>query len=298
MKRKDPLYEQNKYEHTSFPFEVYKIDKHSMHPHGRGFDNLHWHEEIQYTLAVKGSLTMQVNGQNYYLEEGEAIFINSQLLHVAKEMNEDGHYRSVNFNTKILSFVRGSMMDQKYVLPYVNDYLLPVFIFQKEIPWQNKILELLKEIDVIYERRDFFAWEYRISILLCEIWYLILTNVKAEQRGDVAHLKLKQERIQNMLTYIHENYAGQITIENIAHAAHISVSECTRRFREYTGLSPYEYLIQYRISESCTALIKTNQSVAWIAESVGFQDASYFIQTFKKRTGTTPFKYRNAHKEP
>ena len=279
----------------SFPFEIYKVDRYAMHPHGRGFDNLHWHEEIQYTMAVRGSLTMQVNGRDYHLNEGEAIFINSQLLHMAKEMEETGHYISINFSTKLLSFSWGSLMEQLYVLPYVNDYLLPVIIFSQETQWKSEVLQLLKDIETVYNQKTDFAWEYKISMLLCEIWYLILANVKTEPKNDVAHLKLKQERIQTLLSFIHQNYFEQLTLEKIADAAHISVSECTRRFKEYTGHSPYEYLIQYRISEASILLLKTDKSVGQIAESTGFQDTSSFIQAFKKRTGTTPLKYRKVH---
>jgi len=295
LKKDNSLHEKNKYENTSFPFEVYRIDKYSMYPRGRGFDNLHWHEEIQYTLAFKGNLTIQVNGVDYYLNEGEAIFINSQLLHMTKEMDNEGRYFSVNFATKLLSFSWGSLMEQKYVLPYVNDYLLPVIIFDKNTAWRSKILQLINEIESIYDQKEEFAWEYKISILLCEIWHLILTNVQAEPKADVAHLKLKQERIQKLLSFIHENYSEQLTLEEIADAAHISVSECTRRFKEYTSYSPYEYLIQYRISEASVLLLTTDQSICQIAENIGFQDTSSFIQTFKKRTGTTPLKYRKIH---
>lgn len=295
MKKDISLHEKNKYKDISFPFEIYKVDKYAMHPHGRGFDNLHWHEEIQYTLAVKGTLTMQVNGKDYYLKEGEAIFINSQLLHIAKDMEETGKYISVNFSTKLLSFSWGSLMEKLYVLPYVNDYLLPVIIFSQESKWKSKVLQLLNDIRAVYNQKTDFAWEYKISILLCEIWQLILTNVKTEPKNDVAHLKLKQERIQKLLSFIHQNYSEQLTLEEIADAAHISISECTRRFKEYTGYTPYEYLIQYRISEASILLLKTEQSVSQIAESTGFQDTSSFIQTFKKRTGTTPLKYRKIH---
>ncbi|MDD3403810.1 MAG: AraC family transcriptional regulator [Hespellia sp.] len=295
LKKDISLHEKNKYKNISFPFEIYKVDKYAMRPHGRGFDNLHWHEEIQYTRAVKGTLTMQINGQNYHLNEGEAIFINSQHLHMAKEMEETGQYISMNFSTRLLSFSWGSLMEKLYVLPYVNDYLLPVIIFNRGCQWKKKVLQLLDDIETVYEQKTDFAWEYKISMLLCEIWYLILTNVKTEPKDDLEHVKLKQERIQQLLSFIHQNYSESLTLEKIADAAHISISECTRRFREYTGHSPYEYLIQYRISEATILLLKTEKSVSQIAENTGFQDTSSFIQAFKKRAGTTPLKYRKLH---
>lgn len=289
------LREKNKYENDAFPFEIYKVRKYGMSPIGRGFDNLHWHDEIQYTVAVQGDLTIQVNGQNYELKEGQGIFINSQFLHITKAMEENGKYISINFSIKLLSFFLGSLMEQNYVLPYMNDYVLPVIIFDNQTAWKKNILALLKEIEEIYLEKALFAWEYKISVLLCEIWYLILTNVKNESSTENETFKLKQDRIRELLNYVHENFSQQLTLEEIADSANISVSECTRCFKEYTEYSPYEYLIRYRISEAAVLLLKTDHPVSQIAVKTGFRDTSSFIRTFKNRMGTTPLKYRKNH---
>lgn len=295
MDKKADLYEKNKYENTSFPFEIYYVKKYSMTPPGRGFDNLHWHEEIQYTIATKGNLTIQVNGQNYLLKEGEAIFINSQYLHITKEMDEGGRYFSINFSTKLLSFFLGSMMEQEYVVPYVNDYLLPVIVFKQKIPWEKQVLSHFYEIENVYSNKTDIAWEYKISSLLSQIWYLILSHAEVKQKGNIQFLKKKQERIQLLINFVKNHFTEELTIEDIAASAHISVSECTRCFKEYTDYSPYEYLIQYRISEASALLLQSNQTINNVAIKTGFSDTTSFIRAFRKRVGQTPLQYRKAH---
>jgi len=295
MDKKADLYEKNKYENTSFPFEIYYVKKYSMTPPGRGFDNLHWHEEIQYTIATKGNLTIQVNGQNYLLKEGEAIFINSQYLHITKEMDEDGRYFSINFSTKLLSFFLGSMMEQEYVVPYVNDYLLPVIVFKQKIPWEKQVLSHFYEIENVYLNKTDIAWEYKISSLLSQIWYLILSHAEVKQKGNIQFLKKKQERIQLLINFVKNHFTEELAIEDIAASAHISVSECTRCFKEYTDYSPYEYLIQYRISEASALLLQSNQTINNVAIKTGFSDTTSFIRAFRKRVGQTPLQYRKAH---
>lgn len=295
MDKKADLYEKNTYENTSFPFEIYYVEKYTMTPPGRGFDNLHWHEEIQYTVATKGDLMIQINGENYLLKEGEAIFINSQYLHITKKMAEDGRYFSINFSTKLLSFFLGSLLEQEYVVPYVNDYLLPVIIFSSAIPWKREVLVHFYEIERIYSSKTAIAWEYKISSLLSQIWYLILSNAEVKQKDNIKLLKMKQERIQLLVNFVKNHFAEELTIETIADAAHISVSECTRCFKEYTDYSPYEYLIQYRISEAAAMLLQSNQPVNHIAIKTGFSDPTSFIRAFKKRVGKTPLQYRKSH---
>ncbi|APO46108.1 hypothetical protein BS614_20140 [Paenibacillus xylanexedens] len=49
-------------------------------PEGRGFNDLHWHEELQITLVTHGKLVIRVNGMDYELETGQAILINKGTL--------------------------------------------------------------------------------------------------------------------------------------------------------------------------------------------------------------------------
>ena len=55
---------------------------------------------------------------------------------------------------------------------------------------------------------------------------------------------------------------------------------------------PYEYLINYRIKKSLELLGKEKTPISQIALEVGFNDVSYFIQSFKKRMNITPKQYQ------
>ncbi|MGM0216791.1 AraC family transcriptional regulator [Enterococcus sp. AZ109] len=291
MEKEHQLHEKNRYQNSNFPFEIYTVNRYTMFPAGRGFNNLHWHEEIQYTIATKGDLTMQVNGKDYLLREGDGIFVNSGYLHITKKMEDQGEYFSINFSHRLLSFSLGSLLEQKYVLPYVGEYLLPIIVFKPEVPWEKTVLEKFLEINQLYQTKNTFAWEYQIAILLSRIWALILANTEVNATNQ-RPLKLKQNRIQQLLDFVHQHYMEAITIKEIAEAVHISATECTRCFKEFTDYSPYEYLIQYRISEAQQLLLQTNYSIQEIAIRAGFRESSSFIQTFKKRVGMTPLKYR------
>ncbi|MGG5318207.1 AraC family transcriptional regulator [Enterococcus sp. AZ072] len=291
MGKEPQLHEKNRYHDSNFPFEIYTVNRYNMFPVGRGFNNLHWHEEIQYTIAAKGDLTMQVNGRAYQLREGDGIFINSGYLHVTKEMQDQGEYFSINFNPRLLSFSLGSLLEQNYVLPYVGEYLLPITIFRPEVPWEKEVLDKFFEIQQLYQEKQTFAWEYKLAILLSSIWDAILSNTKMEITNQ-GQLKLKQNRMQELLDFVHQHFGEAITIKEMAEAAHISPTECTRCFKEFTDYSPYEYLIQYRISEAKQQLMQTDDSIQQIAIQTGFRESSSFIQAFKKRVGITPLKYR------
>lgn len=73
----------------------------------------------------------------------------------------------------------------------------------------------------------------------------------------------------------------------------MSESHFTHVFKRYTGTSPYEYLIKYRINHSKFLLKQSVIPIGDIAEAVGFKNVNNYIREFKKLVGTTPLKYRN-----
>ncbi|WP_036718750.1 AraC family transcriptional regulator [Paenibacillus sp. JCM 10914] len=92
--------------------------------------------------------------------------------------------------------------------------------------------------------------------------------------------------------WISTHYHQQLSIDHMAktlgyHRAHLS-----KMFKQFTGLSPMQYLIKVRI-EKARQLLKTSITIHEIASSVGFNDALYFSKQFRKRYGMTPSEYRS-----
>ena len=65
----------------------------------------------------------------------------------------------------------------------------------------------------------------------------------------------------------------------------------SRIFKKYTGFSPYEYLLNERLTQE-NPLQNTRLSVEEIAQRVGFNSASHFIRMFRKYEGLTPLQFR------
>ena len=94
------------------------------------------------------------------------------------------------------------------------------------------------------------------------------------------------------VNYIRENIYEQITLDDLANAAAISKFHFSRLFKEETGLTPLEYVVQTKINLAKTILSTTNRTIADIAMDLGFSSESSFINAFKKRTGISPNRFR------
>jgi transcriptional regulator GlxA family with amidase domain len=65
-----------------------------------------------------------------------------------------------------------------------------------------------------------------------------------------------------------------------------------RQFKQYTGLSPINYLIALRIQKAKELMISTDLPLVQIALESGFYDQSHFSNCFVKLVGLTPGEYR------
>ena len=294
MMQKD-LHETNQYEDTAFPAQMYTTTRAGIVPQGRGYLDLHWHEELQFTLVVSGAVTMQANGVPYRLRQGEAIFLNRNVLHMSAELTDDGCYVSFNFPEKLLSFFPGSRMEQDDVLPFAGNPAFPVMVFTADVPWQKDALALLWEMKDCFDRVSAglfgqFHPEYRAALLAAQLWYAMITHLDEEQRARQG--VRKQERIRTLMSFVHEHYRESLSLADIAAAAGVSEGECCRCFKRMSGETPIEYLNTYRVIRAMELLSATDKSIMEIAAAVGFGDTGYFSRCFKKRTGITPTAYR------
>ena len=290
------LHEANQYRDAAFPAQMYTTTRSGIVPQGRGFLDLHWHEEIQFTLVVSGRMTMQVNGESHPLEQGEAIFLNRNVLHMSSELTDDGCYVSFNFPQKMLGFFSGSRMEQDGVLPYTGDASLQTVVFRRGPVWQEKILDILWEMKDCFDRiaaglTGQIHPEYRIALLACQLWYGLISHLDVQESEPRLGIR-KQERIRTFMTYIQEHYTEDLTLADIADSAGVSEGECCRCFSTLSDETPIQYLNTYRVIRAMELLLTTDESVSEVAAAVGFRDSGYFSRCFKKRTGMTPTAYR------
>lgn len=92
--------------------------------------------------------------------------------------------------------------------------------------------------------------------------------------------------------YFHTHYADELSLKDIADAGTMSIAQCNRCFNKMLNVTPYEYLIQYRLQKATNLLKDATLNVTEISEIVGFNNVTYFIQAFKKVCGISPKKYR------
>ena len=103
---------------------------------------------------------------------------------------------------------------------------------------------------------------------------------------------LKINRYKTIVSYIEEHYSDPISLQQIADTIPCNPQYLCRFFKTIAGITPIQYLIQYRIKRASFLLTNTSQPVLEIAMDCGFENFSYFIRKFKEILGCTPKEYR------
>ena len=107
-----------------------------------------------------------------------------------------------------------------------------------------------------------------------------------------AYLGEQSEKGNEILRYIRDNIGKDITLPALCKQFNTNRTTLTELVKELTGLSPMQYVLDERLSQSRPDLLFTSVPISEIAEKYGFDDPNYYIRAFKKRFGITPLKYR------
>ncbi len=94
------------------------------------------------------------------------------------------------------------------------------------------------------------------------------------------------------ILFMQQNTSRLITLENIAQAAHLSVSFFCRKFKQDTGYAPIEYFNHLRIQKACQLLHFTKLRINEVASRIGIDDPFYFSRLFKQQMGISPVAYK------
>ena len=252
----------------------------------------HWHDEFEVIVITEGKVHVHTAGKEFILSEGEGCFVNSGILHTEKLLSHSGHQHAMVFGPNIIS--QGEdLVWKSYMVPVLNNQCLPFIRLTTTASWQREILALAEEAWQYgaYEKPDYPIY---VRYLLSRSFSLIVNHAESlEDEADYLSKYQREElRTKKALIFIESNYAAAITLDDIAESAAVSSSTCLRLFRAVLGTTPVRYLMKYRLQKAVKELEhQGDRTIADIAYSCGFCDASYFDRCFQKEFGMTPSEY-------
>lgn len=255
----------------------------------------HWHEEFEFDYVISGTMELTTSAGTCTFHENEAVFLNSNVLCTmgCSEEQRDVTVDSFLFHPVLLGGHFKSIFETKYVEPVSQNKKLQILELRGKTKQQQFILSKLRQLSKLQEKED---TELQTRNLLSEIWLLLLEELKTQTLPDIPVSSIQQDRIQTMMSYIHEHYREKISLEDIARSAAVGRRECLRCFQTLIHKSPFAYLLDYRVETAQRLLRTTTLPILDIALQTGFSSEAYFCKVFKRTCGKTPNTYRKAYR--
>lgn len=101
-----------------------------------------------------------------------------------------------------------------------------------------------------------------------------------------------RHRFAYVIEFIRNNLNEKLSIHDLSHKANMSESSFYRAFKQETGISPNEFIIEQKLKHAETILRDKRMSIKEAYLSSGFSSFSYFCKLFKKRNHMQPGEYR------
>lgn len=120
----------------------------------------------------------------------------------------------------------------------------------------------------------------------------VFTFGKSDKTDDTVNTFVDNIKIDKVIKYINENYALDLSQEEVAEKVFISSSYLSELFKRFTGKNFITYVTEIKIEKAKKLLECQNLKIQEISHLVGYRNVSYFIRVFNKHMGVSPNEYR------
>jgi len=229
---------------------------------------------FQYTFSGRGAIS--IKGEVQQLSEGMAFIV---------AVPEDCQYYLPPTSAEWqFIFITLGGVEAKKCWEYINQNFGYVFEISRESTLIQCLIATYAKV-IKGEITD----AYRVSNQAYEFITYCYQYFDNRCRFEVVKIP---DDVTSAVDFIKENYALQLSIEEIADHVGLSKSYLNKKFKEHLQLPPLKYLNKYRIEKSLYLLQHTKKSVKEISGELGFLDPNYFCKVFRKTVGVAPGIFR------
>lgn len=286
------FYDKNVHGNLEYPVSIYHVDLEQSHTRSIRW---HWHEEMEILLVTSGYAKVTTDDEDHILHTGQGLILNQNVMHSIHSV--DGSqctYYSLVFHPDFLFGYNNSYLRTNFLLPMQSFSILKTLLMDEQNTWHKNMLTLIDKVLAVNEEKN-FGYEIITKGYLCQFWAILLNRLSVSEFTQTPIVSMNEQRVKKAMLFIRLHHAETITLDDIAASISVSKSECCRCFKSMIQMTPFEYLMKYRIFEASKQLLddrEKKRSMADLALSVGFNSISYFNKLFRRYMNCTPTEYR------
>ncbi len=234
----------------------------------------HKHTNYEFVIAHCPIHGFVVSDQTIDLLPNEVFIVQSGENHGTELLLSEVEFTNIQFEREFFEQVMYEIYHTRNLplktVPVMSDDTLQGFIQQYIDEYEKKAsgyLLILKQLS--------------ISIAVSMIRLVVDSN----EKGDT--------NLERILEYMKQNVENDFSLDDISALFQMSKSSVIRKFKENTGITPYDFFMELKIGRALELLNDPKNRVIDVAVQCGFKNHSHFSSVFKKATGLTPTEYRN-----
>lgn len=180
--------------------------------------------------------------------------------------------------------IRKMLDDAQYGISFPMETIMKVYhVLDKlalETTEDERFLQFLKFLYILYE------------LSVSEGAKVLASNSSAKHAS-----REESRRIQKVKQFIEEHYTEELGLSQIADLAGMSPVAFSRFFRQRTGGTLTDYIVDIRLGHAARLLVDTDKNVSEICYECGFNNLSNFNRAFKSKRGSSPREFREKYKK-
>jgi len=247
----------------------------------------HKHDEIEIMYVIKGRCTIRTEEQKYILKKGDFILLDANVPH-ALIVDEEETCRMLNIEFRFIKSVTGYLTFGELVsqVKSVRTMLEMKKSHIQLIDTGEVYNDLHKIINELNQNKE----NLMIQILLMQL--MIDVSRQLVHFTDQS-ISSKNIYVKKAIEYLYHHYDCDIKVSQIAESINIHEGYLYRIFKQSTGKTIMNYLMEIRLDKAKLMLENTDVSITDIAEYIGINSRQYFTYIFKRYYKLTPSNYRN-----
>lgn len=247
----------------------------------------HFHPFYEIYYLQEGTANYLIEGKLFHIKAGDIILIKPYVLHKTLYPHNSNNTRYlISFNEAYFYYI--PLEDRQWLLDMFNQSC-PIIQLESDI---NRKLErnlLSIRMDAKEKKK---GYHFRIHSIVEQL-LLMIKEKESMENSYTKNLTPIEEKILEVVRYIHEHYEEVINLTSLAERFYMSSYYLAHKFRDITGFTVVEYIQLIRIKKAQQLLESTQERTIDICQKCGFGSISQFNRVFRKVCGTSPGKYRN-----
>ena len=247
----------------------------------------HQHPFYEIFLFMSGNANYIIEGKTYKLRPGDILLTSDQDIHKPEVFPGKPYERFVvwlspDFFEHISDF--GEDLSTCFSDAASKDYRLIR-------PNENRLTKLTKLIHQLDQLKHSDRFGSKALAYAHIIEFLVqMSQAYYDTPDSIAKDITEDDKINQIISYITENLTEDLSLDHLSSKFYISKFYLSKRFKQYTGLSIYQYIMKKRLTVARN-MLGQHISVTEAYNMSGFTDYSNFLKAFKREFGCTPTNY-------